>query len=77
MSTEAEAPRPFRVLPAVTPENEHFWMGGAEGELRFLRCRSCRFWIHPPQPICPSCLSRELAVEAVSGRATVFTYTVN
>ena len=31
-------PRPFRVLPAVLPENEHFWMGGAEGELRFLRC---------------------------------------
>jgi len=74
---EAAAPRPFRVLPAVTVDNEHFWLGGAEGELRFLRCQACGFWIHPPQPICPSCLSRELAVEAVSGRATVFTFTVN
>jgi hypothetical protein len=35
----AEAPRPFRVLPAVTVDNEHFWLGGAEGELRFLRCQ--------------------------------------
>ena len=74
---ETKTPRPFRVLPAVTTDNEHFWMGGAEGELRFLRCRSCGYWIHPPQPICPSCLSREIAVEAVSGRATVFTFTVN
>ncbi len=71
------APRPFRVLPAVTPENEHFWLGGADGELRFLRCADCRSWIHPPQPICPICLSRSLTPEAVSGRGTVHTFTVN
>lgn len=71
-------PRPaFRVLPLVTDRNRHFWIGGARGELRFLRCRGCRHWIHPPQPICPACLGRELAVEAASGRATVATYTVN
>ena len=69
--------RPFRVLPAVTPENEHFWLGGAEGELRFLRCADCGYWIHPPQPICPMCLSRAVAPEAVSGRAMVHTFTVN
>jgi uncharacterized protein len=75
--TDTEAPRPFRVLPAVGPDNEHFWTGGAEGELRFLRCTACRCWIHPPSPVCPRCLSTELAVEAASGRATVFTYTIN
>ena len=32
---------PFRILPRVGPENEHFWKGGAEGELRFLRCGPC------------------------------------
>jgi uncharacterized protein len=69
--------QPFRVLPAVTPENEHFWRGGADGELRFLRCADCGTWIHPPQPICPACLSRSVAPEAVSGRATVLTFTVN
>jgi len=71
------SPRPFRVLPAVTPDNEHFWTGGADGELRFLRCGACRYWIHPPAPICPSCLSRDVQPDAVSGRATVHTYTVN
>ncbi len=68
---------PSACCPPSRVDNEHFWLGGAEGELRFLRCQACGFWIHPPQPICPSCLSRELAVEAVSGRGTVFTYTVN
>ena len=69
--------RPFRVLPRITPENEHFWTGGAEGELRFLRCQDCRTWVHPPQPVCPSCLGRELDVEAASGEATLHTFTVS
>ncbi|MEJ5255820.1 MAG: OB-fold domain-containing protein [Acidimicrobiales bacterium] len=69
--------RPFRVLPRVTEQNEHFWRGGAHGELRFLRCQRCGYWIHPPAPICPECLSRDLAPEATSGRAVVHTYTVN
>ncbi len=68
---------PFRVMPAVTVDNEHFWRGGAEGELRFLRCDRCRYWVHPPAPICPECLGRDLSVEAVSGEAEVLTYTVN
>ena len=69
--------KPFRLLPQVTPENQHFWHGGAEDALRFLRCASCRYYVHPPSPVCPECLSRDLAPEAVSGRAIVHTYTVN
>ena len=69
--------KPFRVLPRVTPLNEHFWRGGAEGELRFLRCGPCRTWVHPPSPRCPDCLGEDLRPEAVSGRATVLTYTFN
>jgi uncharacterized protein len=69
--------KPFRVLPRVTPENEHFWRGGEQGELRFLRCRNCGYYLHPPTPICPQCLSKELRPEAVSGRGFVYTYTIN
>jgi uncharacterized OB-fold protein len=72
-----DAPRPFRVLPAVSAANEHVWRGGADGELRFRRCQACGYWIHPPTPACPSCLSRDLAVEAVSGLGVVHTFTVN
>jgi len=69
--------KPVRLLPRVTPENQHYWTGGAEGELRFLRCGACETWIHPPQPVCPECLSKDLGVAAVSGRAELLTYTVN
>jgi uncharacterized OB-fold protein len=73
--TETELP--FRILPRVTDRNRHFWTGGEAGELRFLRCQQCGYYIHPPTPVCPQCHSKELAPEAVSGRATLFTYSVN
>lgn len=63
-------------LPEVTPENEHFWQGGAEGELRLLRCTSCTMWVHPPLPSCPRC-GGVLEVRAASGAATVHAVTVN
>jgi uncharacterized OB-fold protein len=69
--------KPFRVLPRVTPLNEHFWRGGADGELRFLRCQDDGTYVHPPAPICPECLGKNVSPEAVSGRATVLTYTLN
>ncbi len=69
--------QPFRVLPRLTDRNRDFWTGGAQGELRFWRCRDCREYIHPPQPICPACLSKDMATEAVSGRATLATWSVN
>ena len=75
--SDTAAAQPFRVLPRVTPETEHFWTGGRDGELRFLRCTEDGEYVHPPTPVCPRCLSRSLAVEAVSGRATVATYTIN
>ncbi len=68
---------PFRLLPQITPENEHFWTGGAEGELRFLHCAACDTLVHPPQPRCPQCLAGGLSPRAVSGRARVATFTVN
>jgi uncharacterized OB-fold protein len=69
--------KPFRILPRVTEENRFFWTSGADGRLRFLRCDDCGTFVHPPSPICPDCLSRALTVTAVSGRATVATFTVN
>jgi uncharacterized OB-fold protein len=73
----SEAKRPFRLLPQITPENEHYWKGGARGELTFLRCEECRTYVHPPAPICPGCLSKRLVPAAVSGRARLLTWTVN
>ena len=69
--------RAFRILPRVHAGNEHFWRGGERGLLQFRRCRPCRTWIHPPAPVCPSCYGKDVGVEAVSGRATVASFTLN
>jgi uncharacterized OB-fold protein len=81
MTTEspdaAEHVQPFRLLPRLDDTNRYFWTSGEDGKLRFLRCQQCGYWLHPPAPRCPSCLSKELDVEAVSGQATLHTFTVN
>lgn len=69
--------QPFRLLPRVTPQTEPFWTGGADGALRFLRCADCGYWLHPPGPICPECLGKDLRIDEASGAATLHTYTVN
>lgn len=73
--TETEVP--FRILPRLTDWNRGFWQGGEHGELRFWRCQDCKFYIHPPQPICPQCHGKNLLVETVSGKATLATYSIN
>ena len=65
-----------RILPRLTAANRPFWTGGAEGQLLILRCDACDRWVHPPAGECPSCAGG-LHPEPVSGRGTVFTFTVN
>jgi uncharacterized OB-fold protein len=68
---------PFRILPRLEDNTREFWTGGAQGELRFWRCQDCGSYIHPPLPMCPIDHSKNLAVEAVSGRATLATFSIN
>ena len=68
---------PFRILPRVSDRNRHYWTGGRDGELRFQRCNACKYFIHPPGVLCPKCHSKDLGVEAVSGRGEVHTFSIN
>jgi uncharacterized OB-fold protein len=68
---------PIRLLPRLDATNRFFWESGADGRLRFLRCPSCKRFAHPPVPRCPYCLSAGLLPEAVSGRGTLHSFTVN
>jgi uncharacterized OB-fold protein len=68
---------PFRILPRVTDRNRFYWTGGRDGELRFQRCNACKYFIHPPGVLCPKCHSKDLGVEAVSGRGEVHTFSIN
>ena len=67
----------FRVLPTTDEPSGFFWTSGADGELRFLRCSSCSYLIHPPAPICPQCHSRDAEPAVVSGRGTIHSFTIN
>lgn len=64
-------------LPAVSPETEAFWTGGADGRLHIMACNACDHRIHPPQVICPMCLSRDVRARPASGKATIATFTIN
>jgi uncharacterized OB-fold protein len=64
-------------LPEVTADTAPFWQSGADGVLRIHRCAACRTWFHPPAPVCPACLSTDVAAEPTSGRATVLGCSVN
>ena len=74
---EHRAPRSGRPLPLLALDTEFFWTSGADGQLRIQECRACSALIHPPQPICRYCRSRELGPRIVSGTATLAAFTVN
>jgi uncharacterized protein len=69
----ADAPR---ILPDLDDRNRPFWTGGRYGQLLIQRCTGCQRWVHPPTDACPACGGQLLAAP-VSGRGTVFTFTVN
>jgi uncharacterized OB-fold protein len=75
MSETAEVP--FRIMPALSERNKHFWQGGRDGKLQFQRCNQCGYFLHPPAVICPKCWSKDIGIEAVSGRAEVLTFSIN
>lgn len=73
----ADADAPFRVPVLLDQANSFFWTSGRDGRLRFLRCRACEYFLHPPGPRCPRCGGSSLGPEAVSGRGSIYSYTVN
>jgi len=66
-----------RPLPELTAENTAFWTGGKRGELMIAFCADCRTAVHPPQLVCPGCLSQAVSPHAVAGTGTVYSFTVN
>lgn len=68
---------PKRPRPRLDAENRAFWTGGAEGKLNIMKCGDCGKFTHPPLLMCRHCQGENMAPHAVSGLATVDTYTVN
>jgi uncharacterized OB-fold protein len=69
-------PSVVRPLPQLTLASAEFWRAGADGVLRMCQCMTCDRRFHPPIPVCPSCRSRDVALQPTSGNAIVVEFSV-
>lgn len=63
-------------LPNLDADSQEFWEGCHRHELILEKCAGCNQYYFPPGPICPHCFSADVKWQKVSGRGTVYTYTV-
>lgn len=68
---------PPRPRPRLDAENRPFWTGGSDGKLNIMHCDDCGAFTHPPLLMCRHCQSEAMAPKAMSGLATVESYTIN
>jgi uncharacterized OB-fold protein len=67
---------PTRPIPPANPVSAPYWDAARHHGFVIQRCRSCDRHAFHPRTTCPHCGARDLAWEPVSGRATVYTFTV-
>jgi uncharacterized protein len=63
-------------LPAPDELSQPFWDATRQHKLLVQRCQDCGYFNHPPRPACDACQSQQLQFEPVSGRGTVYSFTV-
>ena len=63
-------------VPAASRETLPWWEAAAAHRLVVQRCAACGATRHPPGPICPRCHAFEHGWQELSGRGTVYTYTI-
>lgn len=75
-TTIDESAAAVRPAPAVTEDNAFFWEAAREGRLVAQRCGACHKFRHPPAAACPACRSLDIEVVDLSGRGTVYSYSL-
>jgi uncharacterized OB-fold protein len=65
-----------RPIPVPNEWTKPFWDAARQGVLALQRCRACRHFQHPPYATCVSCMAIDLAFEPVSGKGTIYAYTI-
>ncbi len=67
-------------MPKPVPEGDiltaPFWQQANERRLAIQRCLRCRTFYHPPVSTCYDCLATDLEFESVSGRGTIYSFTI-
>jgi uncharacterized OB-fold protein len=65
-----------RPIPPTSELTAPYWEAARRGELVLQRCGACDERPFPPRARCPRCGADSLAFAPVSGRGTVYSYTV-
>jgi uncharacterized OB-fold protein len=55
---------------------EPFWVAAGQHQLVVQRCLACGTVRHPPGPFCPRCRTQDSEWMELSGRATLYSFTV-
>lgn len=76
MTKEAEVTELRRPRPQVTKESEPYWTSVAARAMRLQRCGRCATYRFYPTPVCPSCFFTGFTWAPVSGRATLYSFTI-
>lgn len=68
----------FAQLPNLRLDRDNIahYRGLLAGKLLINRCENCGYWIYPHRPLCPECLSWNVMPTEVSGRGTLFMFTL-
>jgi uncharacterized protein len=70
------AERTQKPIPAPDDLTRPFWDAAKQHQLVVQRCKECGYFNHPPRTACDACQSQQLAFTPVSGRGTIFSYSV-
>jgi uncharacterized OB-fold protein len=66
-----------KFLPEGIPSSQMpFWESLRAHDIRVQRCDRCGTYRYHPKDACPSCQSRKATWAPLSGRGTIYTYTV-
>lgn len=58
------------------PETQAFWDQVAQERFVMPKCNRCGSHYFPPSPVCQKCCSKDVGLEPVSGRATLYSYVI-
>jgi len=64
-------------IPKPTPETQPYWDAAKQGKLLIQRCDDCARHYFYPRPLCPHCLSRNVAWVEACGRGKLLTYVIS
>jgi uncharacterized OB-fold protein len=66
----------IKPLPKPSPTSRPFWDAAKRHELMLQRCAACSKFVYYPRDRCPHCFADKLQWQRVSGKGTIYSYTV-